>query len=309
VTVVLDSDGTAAQMTGTVTSYDVLLGQVVANITSIVSFGSWSDWSIVFSQSAVAETSATDSQAVTRYNNNRTVSLGELKHFCGTKGPMSVAERVNLLAAQRSHPSRRISSITVDLGYRGFSAGNLTTILGLEIGDAVSVYVDLGSGDPQVLRQTRRIDGISHSVSGTGSHLVTFLLGAEATVNFTVTLKQNASSVTHTLNEAVYTARDGWVEGHISLSATAAGTSNTEIKLTPSGLPSPASSDAGRCSLAFFYKDGSAGQYLGEGHWDGTDLTFYVHSTSTVTPLGQTPNFAIASGDLLDVRFRYRAAG
>jgi hypothetical protein len=225
----------------------------------------------------------------------------------GTAGSMSVAERVNLTAAERANPAFRVSTITVDLGR--LTSGEQTTVLGLEIGDAIAAELALGTGSPDTIRQTRRIDGIAHSVVDRGNHSVTFTLGAVATVDFTITLKQNASSVACTTNEAVYWATDGWVTAHISLEATAAGTTNTEIKITPSGLPSPSTANAGKCVGTFSFVDGTAGNYTGFVDWDGTDLKFYIHSAAGVTPLGQQPNFAIASGDDMALTIVYRAAG
>lgn len=301
-----------SEMTGTVTSYTSATKVLVCAITNSVSLVSHSDWVIRFTaggitvptaskmSSAVVQ-AATDTNSTTLYNGTRTYT-GTLPFL----SPTTAAARAVEVASGRGNPSRRTSSLTVDLG--GLSGADQASVRILEIGDAASVYLDLGTGDPQILNQTRRIDGIAHSVPGTGSHRVTFTLGQEASVNFTTVLKQNAATVASTTNEAVYVNRDGWITAHINLAATAAGTSGTEIKVTPSSLPT-AATNAGTVVGFFEYKVTSgATTYFGSVTWDGTDLRMRISGATAYFGVAGGTSVAVASGDTLSMTLTFRSS-
>lgn len=134
-------------------------------------------------------------------------------------------------------------------------------------------------------------------------HLYT---GGDVTA-FTGVVKQNGSTVASTTDDAYYETSNGFTTAHFKASITAAGTNNTELKVTPSGLPAPASADAGEACGVFRYFDSGAANYFGYVDWDGTDLRLSVHNNGGVW-LGQTPTFAAANGDKVYVSIRYRNA-
>lgn len=291
---------TGNNMTGTVTSYDEATRALVVNVTSKNGSTTRTDWNLEFTMAATRQT-GTDAQSRTRYDAYRSADLSTYHRSLAA----AEAEAI-IIAATRAHPRRRFARVTVELA--GLTAAQQTSILGLEIGDAVGVTLALGTGSPSLLYQARMIDGIEHVVPGNGSHQVTFTLGPEVTLDFSVVVKQNNSTVTSTTNEAVYSARDGWVDAHGHISITAAGTTNTEIKLTPTGLPSPATANAGDTVGTFKYVDAGTGNYIGSVVWDGTDLKLYRANSSSVNPIGQDPNFATANGDGIRFQLHYRQA-
>lgn len=309
----IDSSGSTSVMIGTVTSYTSGSGSLVVNVTSIVGSGAHTDWVVRFTAAGITTESngtvngffaptaqtATDTASVTRHNSTRTFTAS-LPIISPTTAALVAAE----IAAGRGYPQRRVDSVVIDVA--ALSGANQATMLALEIGDALAVYLDLGSGDPRIIRQTLRIDGITHSVPGDGSHRVTFTLGREATVDFTAVVKQNGATVASTTNDATYVSRDGWVTAHFKLSITAAGTNNTALIVTPTGLPAPATS-AGNTVGVFQYFDSGLAVYTGYIDWDGTNLTFGVHNNGGVQ-LGQTPTFAAANLDVIYGTVTFRMA-
>ena len=286
-------------MTGTVTSYSGT--DLVCNITSSTGTGTNSDWTITTTEAATPQV-AFDQQSITDHDTLYRAASYSTAH---STRPLALAE-AQILAASLSYPSRRIASFTVAM--HGLSTANQDTVLGLEIGDAVKVTVDTGAGDPQTLRQWRFVDGISHSIPGDGSHFVTLTLGMVPTMDITsVALKQNNATVAATTNRAVYTIiQDGWATVHIMLTATAAGANNTEVKMTPTGLPAPAT-NAGACTGTSYYIDADVGWNVGGVDWDGTNIRFPLDNTAFLY-VGQAPAFAIASGDILRCSFTYQVA-
>ena len=285
-------------MTGTVTSFNETTRVMVTSVASFTGSGTKTDWAFDLTEPSTVQ-SATDAQSFTRYHMYAAKDVATYHRSL----PATLVE-ARILAATAAHPSRRINTFTVELG--GLTAGQKTSVLSLEIGDAAQVAFDLGSGDPQTLTQTRRIDGIAHRVRGDGSHRVTFILGQEVTLDFTCVVKQNAASVASTKLDATYTDRDGWVTAHLNLTITAAGTNNTELKITPTSLPAPFSTDAGNTCGIFRYYDASAGHYIGAGSWDGTDITFKVNQAATNLALGLSPVFAAANGDAIIAQLKFR---
>ena len=275
-------------MTGTVTSFVESTRALVCNITSKNGSSTRTDWVFTFTEPA---TTVTASDAQSRATFDEYITPPDIATY--HRNAVVAAAEATLIAASRAYPSRRISSIDVELAR--LSSAQRSSVLGLEIGDALDVSIALGAGTPSTLRQVRQIDGIAHQISGSGSHLVTFTLGNEATVNWTATLKQNGTTKTTSAPLVVYTVNDDWCEASFYFSAQQTGTINTEVKVTPTGLPLP--SVSGHMAVGTFLFAGSGGNASGVVRWDGTDLTFRVHNSST--PLGQTPNFALAVNDLL----------
>lgn len=292
--VYIESDGSPGNnMTGTVTSFDESTRALVTSIASKNGVSTRTDWTLTFTEVAQTAT-ASDAQSRAYYDEYITADLSTYH-----RNLTAATAEATLRAAERAYPSRRVSSITVELA--ALSGANQTTVLGLEIGDAIDVSLALGTGTPSTLRQVRQIDGIAHQISGAGSHLVTFYLGNEVSINWTAVLKQNGSTVASTTTSAIYTVNDGMVTARLLLTATAAGTANTEVKVTPSGLPTPAVT-GNKAMGEFAYDDGGT-HYIGAATFDGTDITFRVHNSST--KLGQTPNFALANTDTLSVAITY----
>ena len=296
VVTITDPTPTVQTMTGTVTSFDESSRVLVCDITSKSGTSTRTNWELEFT-AASATVSASDAQSRATFNRYWTQDLATY-HRSST----AATAEATLLAAERAYPSRRVSTVSVEL--KACTAGQITTVLGLEIGDAIDVSLALGTGTPSTLRQVRQIDGIAHTISGTGSHLVTFTLGPEVSVNWTATLKQNGSTVTSTTTSAIYTVNDQLCTARLLLTATAAGTVGTEVKVTPSGLPTPAVT-GNKAMGEFTYNDGGT-YYIGAATFDGTDITLRVHNSSS--QLGATPSFAVANTDTLSLVITYPIA-
>ena len=280
-------------MTGTVTSYSGT--DLVCNITSSTGAGTDADWNITTVEPGTAQT-ASDQQSIDAFDSMvRGVTFTTLHNT----RPEALAEAY-ILASERAWPDRRIASFTVELA--ALSSADRATVLALVIGDAATVSFDTGAGDPQTIKQTRFIDGISHVEPGDGSHRVTFTLGEVPTLNFTAVVKQNNATVASTATVARYISRDGWVSAHGLFSITAAGTNNTEVLVTPTSLPAPLTANDHVCG-SFWCYDATGGTTIMSGVcvWNGTNIRFFVHTGV----LGQTPAFALASGDALFFEMSY----
>lgn len=294
--VTIEADlGTNDRMIGTVTSINTTTLALVCEITSTEGSGTYSAWTLLFAEPATAQT-ATDTDAQTA-NGQRHVSVSTLHPTL----PLALTEAY--IRAAEAYPSRRVSSIRVAL--HALSGADQATVLGLEIGDAVSVYLDLGTGSPQAIAQTRFVDGIAHDIPGNGEHWVDLALGIEPTFTCTATLRQNSADIAATTRDACYTiTSDGWVHAHIRLDATANSTGGgTPVGITSSDLPNPINSYAGNHCGTFIYNDAGT-YYVGAAVWDGTTIVFYAHLETNY--FGVDPSFTVATGDTLSVALRYR---
>ena len=112
------------------------------------------------------------------------------------------------------------------------------------------------------------------------------------------------SSACTTTTSAIYTVNDQLCTARLLLTATAAGTVGTEVKVPPSGLPTPAVT-GNKAMGEFTYNDGGT-YYSGAATFDGTDITLRVHNSST--QLGATPSFAVANTDVLSLVITYPIA-
>lgn len=293
----VSSGSTGNNMTGTVTGYNSGTNVLTVDVTSKNGSTTRTDWELTLSPGAT-EKWYTDAESVARYQRTIAGSSSDLLLVSNTEAEHRAIE----MAASQAHPSRRITAVAVELA--ALTGAQQDTILGLEIGDALDVTFDLGTGDPQVIRETRLISGITHSIPGNGSHVVRFALGRQATVAWTPTLKQNGTTVASTNHRAVYTMEDGWVVGRCYVEATAAGTVGTAITVAASGLPTPAtyatrSVGIGRLAVTLT-------TYVGVVHYDGTEFSLVTDNNTGV--VGVAPSLTLASGNDLSFSFRYKAA-
>lgn len=293
--VTIESDTSGDRMVGTVTSIDTATYALVAEITSTEGSGTYSAWTMLFAEPATPQT-ATDATAQ--------AAEGQRHRSVSTLHPtLPLAATEAVIRAAEAYPSRRVSSIRVAL--HALDSTDQGTVLGLEIGDAASVYLDLGTGDPQAIAQTRFIDGIAHDIPGNGEHWVDLALGMEPTFTCTPVLRQNSADIAATVRDASYTiTSDGWVLAHIMLEAAANSTGGgTACGITSTDLPNPlASYDGDHCGT-FVYNDAGT-RYVGVAVWDGTTIVFYAHGENNF--VGVDPSFAVATGDTLSVSLRYR---
>lgn len=124
-------------------------------------------------------------------------------------------------------------------------------------------------------------------------------------MDFTVTVDQNGTR-SHTLNDAVYNVRDGWVVGHCGVTLTAAGSAGNAITVTATGIPAPASTAAGQLVGRFRYNRIGVAFYAGIVSWTGTTFSFRAHLETA--DLGADPSFATANTDLFRWHFKFRHA-
>lgn len=119
----------------------------------------------------------------------------------------------------------------------------------------------------------------------------------------TCVVKQNNATIASTTTVAEYSQVGDMVDAFLNVAITAAGTNNTELKLTPTGLPAPGEFRYGPVGT-FLYNDSGTAYYTGIVTWDGTDLHFFTHNAGGY--LGQVPTFAAANGDAISCSIRYR---
>lgn len=118
-------------------------------------------------------------------------------------------------------------------------------------------------------------------------------------------VKQNNVVVASQTAAAMY-VRSAWVSARFVFAMTGAGTVNTEIKVTPTGLPLPDS----RWTPGFghfFYLDSGTGYDTGTAQWDGTNIRMWIAGTG-VSNFGIGAGLAIAANDNLTIELRYRPA-
>ena len=123
--------------------------------------------------------------------------------------------------------------------------------------------------------------------------------------DFTMVLKQNGATVASTSTTPTFQVRDGICEAQGFLTANAAGTVTTEVKVTPTGLPAPLNTGH-LCEGSFVYNDAGTAVYEGSARFDGTDIKFRAHNTGNA--LGVTPSYAVASTDTLSFTITYPVA-
>lgn len=295
--VTIEADlGTNDRMRGTVTSINTATYALVCEITETEGSGTYSAWTMLFAEPATPQTATDDDAQASHGQRHQSVST------LHPTLPLALTEAY--IRAAQAYPSRRVSSIRVAL--HALDSTDQGTVLGLEIGDAVSVTMDLGTGDPQTIAQTRFVDGIAHDIPGNGEHWVDLTLGAVPTFTCAATLRQNSADIAATTRDASYTIDpDGWVRAHIMLEATANSTGGgTPVGITSTNLPDPVNGYAGDHCGTFVYND-SGTRYSGVCVWDGTTIVFYAHLETNF--FGVDPSFAVATGDTLSVRLRYRA--
>jgi hypothetical protein len=282
-------------MTGTVTSCSTT--SLVINVTSVTGSGTGTAWDIATTEPGDGQ-SAFDAQShdateqfrarsVSTFHANRTVALAAAYG----------------LAAQLSVQRERITGIEVTLD-AWVSSAQVSSLFGLEIGDAAEVVVDHGVGDPQVQTETRFIDGAEHVIAGR-SHKVRLTLGMVPTMNFTAVLKQ-AGTVASTVGVAEYSVGDdGMIDGRLYLSGSASGSAGNAITVESTDLPDP---DTGwQYGIGhFYYLRPGVVNYGGAVAWNGTSFELTAHGSTA--QLGTDPSFAIASGHLLSIQFRFKPA-
>lgn len=121
----------------------------------------------------------------------------------------------------------------------------------------------------------------------------------EAVVStFTIVAKQNGSAVASTTNLAVYSVRGGFCAAHFSVDIDAAGTVGSEFKLTPTGLPAPATNAETGVGAAQYFASGTDEYHVGV-IWNGTDLKFKMNKGGG-NVLGVNPSFAATASDTIN---------
>jgi hypothetical protein len=112
--------------------------------------------------------------------------------------------------------------------------------------------------------------------------------------------------VTSTTGIAEYSMDDsGVIEGRLYLSAGAAGSAGNAITVESTDLPDPATGWQYGIGYFYYLRPGVV-NYGGAVAWDGTSFELTAHGSTD--QLGADPSFAIASGHLLSIQFRYRPA-
>ena len=124
-----------------------------------------------------------------------------------------------------------------------------------------------------------------------------------AWTSYTPTLTQSVA-VTKTVTYAKYVQIGNFVWVQVSLTATGAGTGNNAITVT---LPSTASSAAG-VSGAAFVLDANVNSYVGTARGLTTTTVAFFQGLGGGTAIGQSPNFALASTDIVQFLAFYEAA-
>lgn len=127
---------------------------------------------------------------------------------------------------------------------------------------------------------------------------------------FTATLKQNnvAIAVAAAPVPILNFTRGARVNVEYGVQVNAAGAAGTEIKVTPVGLPTAATTQLFGQFYGmgqFWYYDNGTALRNGTSLWDGTDVHFIVGGSPT-NYLGLDPNFAVAAGDALFFTLGYR---
>lgn len=130
-----------------------------------------------------------------------------------------------------------------------------------------------------------------------------WLILSEPTNTITAAVKQNNVALTTTTLRAEYSRDRDMVDAFISIQISSAGTTATELKVTPTGLPAPGS-NRGPGVGTWWYIDAGANYYAGVVNWDGVDIHFISHGNGQY--LGIAPNFAAANGDQIVCALRYR---
>ena len=288
------TSGATGTMTGTVTSCSTT--SLVINVTSVTGSGTGTAWSIATTEPGDGQ-SAFDEQSYDATEQFRTRSVATL--HANRSLALNAAYG---LAAQLSVQRERITGIEVTLD-AGVSSAQVSSLFGLEIGDAAEVVVDHGVGTPQVQTETRFIDGCEHVIAGR-SHKVRFTLGMVASMNWSGVVKQNGSSVASTASgEEVYSVDDaGWCHARGAWGLTATGSAGA-IKVTPTSLPAPLGGDIGNAGSVVIYDDSAGTFHHGSARWDGTDLVLYEDSF-----MGSSPAFTLASPDSVAVNLHFPIA-
>lgn len=127
----------------------------------------------------------------------------------------------------------------------------------------------------------------------------------DAWTSYTPTLSQGASTnIAKTVNYAKYVAAGKLIIVSVKVSATAAGTAGSAIKLT---LPvTAATTDFLGTGLYF---DSGTATYGATAFVDTTTtVALYRTDTNPTNYIGADPNFAVASGDVLRLYLSYEAA-
>lgn len=130
-----------------------------------------------------------------------------------------------------------------------------------------------------------------------------WVIQSEPTNAITAAVKQNNVALTTTTLRAEYSRDRDMVDAFFSIQISSAGTTATELKVTPTGLPAPGS-NRGPGVGTWWYVDAGANYYAGVVDWDGVDIHFVSHGNGQY--LGIAPSFAAASGDQIVCALRYR---
>lgn len=130
-----------------------------------------------------------------------------------------------------------------------------------------------------------------------------WVIQSEPTNAITAAVKQNNVALTTTTLRAEYSRDRYMVDAFFSIQISSAGTTATELKVTPTGLPAPGS-NRGPGVGTWWYVDAGANYYAGVVNWDGVDIHFVSHGNGQY--LGIAPSFAAASGDQIVCALRYR---
>ena len=124
-----------------------------------------------------------------------------------------------------------------------------------------------------------------------------------AWTSYTPTLTQSGA-VTKTVTYAKYVQIGDFVWVQVSLTATGAGTTNNAITVS---LPVTAASYYG-VSGAAFVLDANVNSYVGTARGATTTTVAFYQGLGGGTAIGQSPNFALASTDVVQFSAFYEAA-
>jgi len=160
------------------------------------------------------------------------------------------------------------------------------------------------AGTPVARRRINWPSGVTITDDPIDEEVDVAITGFAAWTSYTPTLTQTGA-VTKTVDYAKYVQVGKTVVGSVSLTVTGAGTTNTDVLV---GVPVTAAVGSGVViGMAQVFDDSAGASYLGVCRLASTTTLDMMRDGATA-PIGQTPNFALASPDLIRLSFHYEAA-